>query len=109
MSSITIGEFFQVKPFLIAFSIGMLYVYCIANRPQVIIKYPTPENASDFVFRDDAKNCYRFHTEEVTCPKNPLSISTIPVQRHVETFANPQADSPYNLDSTDGTVESNMV
>jgi hypothetical protein len=29
-----------------------------------------------------------FHTEEVPCPKNPLSINTIPIQRKVETFKN---------------------
>jgi hypothetical protein len=110
-SSISITEFFQIKPFLLAFSIGMLYVYCVSNRPQVIIKYPTPDNAKDFVFRDDSQNCYKFHTEEVKCPKNPLSISTIPIQRQVETFQNKSEIpySPYNLDSSDEQVESNMI
>lgn len=112
MSSVTLSEFIQVKPFLIAFAIGMLYIYCFANRPTVVIKYPTPENAKDFVFRDDTENCYKFHTEEVKCPKNPLSISTIPVQRRVETFENKSDNgsySPYNLDSNDDSIESNIM
>ena len=30
-------------------------------EPDVIIKYPTPENAHNLTFRDDADNCYKFN------------------------------------------------
>lgn len=109
MSSLTLSHFIRAIPFLIAFSITMMYVYCFTERPEVIIKYPTPENAHQFVFKDDAENCYRFHTQEVKCPTNPLEVSSLPVQRHVETFrGNMSMDdvarhvqSPYNLDAGD--------
>jgi hypothetical protein len=109
-AGLSLTEFIQFKPFLIGLAIGMLYVYCFANRPEIIIKYPTPQNASDFVFKDDTENCYRFHTEEVACPKNPLSISSIPIERRVETFTSKRiyVESPYNLDSNDASVESNL-
>jgi hypothetical protein len=86
--SITVTDFFQPIPFLIALGVGILYVYLLSGRPEVIIKYPTPDDAHSYIFRDDAQNCYMFHTEEVPCPKNPLSINTIPIQRKVETFKN---------------------
>ena len=88
--SFSISDFFKPIPFLIAFTIGILYIYLFSGRPEIIIKYPTPENAHQYVFRDDAENCYRFHTQEVPCPKNPLSINNIPIQRKVETFKNKQ-------------------
>ena len=72
--------------FLISFCVGIFVVYCMYNTPDVYIKYPTPDNAKDNIFRDDTDNCYRFKTTEVDCPKNPLSIHTIPVQRKVEYF-----------------------
>jgi hypothetical protein len=86
--SITVTDFIQPIPFLIALGVGILYVYLLSGRPEVIIKYPTPDDAHSYIFRDDAQNCYMFHTEEVPCPKNPLSINTIPIQRKVETFKN---------------------
>ena len=112
MSKVSLSDFFQVKPFLIAFSLTMLYVYCFASRPEVIIKYPTPENAHEFVFKDDSENCYKFHTEEVKCPTDTSKINALPVQRRVETFQNRQSEPepmPYNLDSNDDARESNMV
>jgi hypothetical protein len=86
--SLTISNFFQPLPFLIGITIGILYVYLFSGRPELIIKYPTPDNAHSYIFRDDAQNCYMFHTEEVPCPKNPLAINNIPIQRKVETFKN---------------------
>ena len=38
------------------------------STPEVIIKYPTPENADDLIFEDDSDNCYKFKTQEVKCP-----------------------------------------
>lgn len=87
---LSICDFFQTIPFFIAFTLGILYVYLLSGRPEIIIKYPTPDNAHQYIFRDDAENCYRFHTQEIPCPKNPLSINNIPIQRKVETFKNKQ-------------------
>jgi hypothetical protein len=88
--SLSICNFFQPIPFLIGLFIGILYVYLFTGRPEIIIKYPTPENANNFIFRDDAENCYKFHTQEIKCPNNPLAIKNIPIQRKVETFKNKQ-------------------
>jgi hypothetical protein len=108
-SPLSLSDFIRVKPFLIAFSLTMLYVYCFTERPEIIIKYPTPENAHQFIFKDDSDNCYRFHTQEVKCPVNPLEVSSLPVQRRVETFKGNlsmddikrHVESPYNLDSNE--------
>ena len=88
MAAFSISEFFQPIPFLIALFIGILYVYLATGRPEIIIKYPTPDNAHSYIFKDDADNCYKFHTQEVPCPKDVSEINTIPIQRKIETFKN---------------------
>jgi hypothetical protein len=90
--SLSISDFIKPVPFIIAFSIGIVFVYLFTGRPEVIIKYPTPENSNELVFKDDVHNCYKFHTQEVPCPKNPLAVNVIPIQRKVETFENKMKD-----------------
>jgi len=67
--------------FLISLSIGLLLVYCSTPLPEVIIKYPTPYNSHDMVFKDDVDNCYKFNTDIVNCPKGN-KISEFPIQRN---------------------------
>ena len=64
--------------FLISLALGLFLVYCTTPQPEVIIKYPTPENAHKLVFKDDSNNCYKFKTKEVKCPKK--NINKIPIQ-----------------------------
>jgi hypothetical protein len=64
--------------------VGLFLVYIITPTPELIIKYPTPENAKELVFEDDSQNCYKFYTQEVPCPQNPEEI---PIERKIETFS----------------------
>lgn len=64
--------------FLISLALGLFLVYCTTPQPEIIIKYPTPENAHELVFKDDSNNCYKFKTKEVKCPKK--NINKIPIQ-----------------------------
>ena len=66
--------------FLISLAVGLFLVYCTTPQPEVIIKYPTPENAHELIFKDDSNNCYKFNTKEVKCPKKG-KIHKIPIQR----------------------------
>ena len=52
------------------------------QKPKIVIKYPTPENAGSVIYIDDSDNCYKYNVKEVNCPndmksviKNPLNIS----------------------------------
>ncbi len=67
-------DFINFKVFIIAFAIGMLVVYTTVPKPDVIIKYPTPENAGKIVYKDDAGVCYRYKAEEVKCPNDTRTI-----------------------------------
>jgi len=71
--------------FIISFTIGIFIVYMYMPQPDVIVKYPTPENANDTIFKDDVDNCYKFKTTEIPC-KNNEAVNVIPVQKRVEEF-----------------------
>ena len=74
--------------FLISLFVGLFFCYVFAPVPDVIIKYPTPENTSTQVYKDDADNCFKFSSIEVECPKDIKKISQIPIQNKIikETF-----------------------
>jgi len=73
--------------FFISLFVGLFIVYCTTPHPDIIIKYPTPENASHSIFEDDSNNCYKFVTHEVDC-KTAKEVNEIPIQRKAEYFRN---------------------
>ena len=77
----------NTKWFLVSFAFGLFLVYCSAPQPEIIIKYPTPDNAIDTVFKDDIDNCYKFDVEKIKCPANKNLINTIPISRKIEYFS----------------------
>lgn len=72
--------------FMLAFSVGIFVIYTMNQYPDIIIKYPTPQNASNLIFNDDANNCYKFDTKQVKCPENPFIIHSIPIEKKLEGF-----------------------
>ena len=65
--------------FLLAFSIGILYVYATQPSPKIIIKHPTPQNAGKIIYEDKANNCYKYLAEEVQCPDDSNMIVNHPL------------------------------
>ena len=66
--------------FLIALCIGLFVVYSTTPSPDIIVKYPTPQNSHRLVFKDDVDNCYKFKTTEISCPQTG-TIHEIPIQK----------------------------
>ena len=67
-------NFFHLPTFLIAFSLGLLFVYLSRPHPRVIMVYPTPINHDVILYKDDADMCFKHNPREVKCPTNPLEI-----------------------------------
>tara|TARA_X000000368_G_C22568432_1_gene509597 strand:+ start:220 stop:468 length:249 start_codon:yes stop_codon:yes gene_type:complete len=65
--------------FLLALFIGLFFTYTLTPAPDVIIKYPTPEDKNT-IYQDDVENCFKFISEEITCPLNKSEIKEIPIQ-----------------------------
>lgn len=58
---------FNFLAFIIAFAIGIFYVYISTPKPKIVIKYPTPYNSNKIVYRNDNDVCYKYIVEEVKC------------------------------------------
>ena len=65
--------------FLIAFAVGISYVYFMVPTPKVVIKYPSPYNAGKITYQDESDSCYKYKAEKVTCPKDEKLITPQPI------------------------------
>ena len=60
----------NVTCFLVAFSVGLLLVYLSHPKPKLVVKFPSPYNAGQILYRDDADMCFRYRAEKVACPQD---------------------------------------
>ena len=65
--------------FLLSLFIGLFFTYTLTPTPDVIIKYPTPED-TETIYKDDVDNCFKFISKEINCPRNN-EIKEIPIQQ----------------------------
>lgn len=70
---------FDTLFFLIGFALGIFWVYITDPPKKILIKHPTPQNAGKIVYKDKVSNCYKFKSEEITCPNDPEQILEHPV------------------------------
>jgi hypothetical protein len=59
--------------FVIAFLLGIIYVYISSPPTRNIIKYPTPYNANKIVYKNLDNQCYKYNAEEVKCSDASLT------------------------------------
>lgn len=74
--------------FLVSLAIGMFLVYITTPPPEVIIEYPTPDNAGKVIYKDTdrsadgSESCYTYMAKEVSCPTNEEDIMKTPYQSY---------------------------
>jgi hypothetical protein len=56
--------------FIISLFIGIMILYTIHPKPQVIIKYPNLNNVSKNIYKDDIGIIYNYKKEEIQCDNN---------------------------------------
>ena len=64
---------FNYITFILAFTLGIIYVLISVPKTRKIIKYPTPYNCNKIIYRGLSGECYKFKVEEVSC--NDKSIA----------------------------------
>lgn len=75
-------NFFKIinlKFFLLALFIGLIYMYFNDDRKKIII-YPTTSNFDKIEYKDRAENCFKYNLKEVKCPAKKTTIKNIPIQ-----------------------------
>lgn len=68
-------------PFFISLFIGFMMCYVLTPPPKIVYKFPTPQNASKVIYRDESENCYKYDVDEVPCPKDKSKITEQPIKQ----------------------------
>lgn len=66
--------------FFIAFAIGLFFCYILTPAPEVVIKFPSPQNAGKVMYRDKSDTCYTYRADAVECPMDTSKIKSQPIQ-----------------------------
>jgi len=56
--------------FLISLGIGLFLVYISQPTPEIVYKFPTPDNVNKTVYKDSSENCFKYEAKEVKCDGN---------------------------------------
>ena len=67
--------------FFISLIIGLFLAYIFTPQPEVIIRYPTPENAGKIIYQDNNDVCYKYVANEVQCPADKSLIKNDYLQK----------------------------
>lgn len=62
-----------------AFAFGLLCCYIITPAPKVVVKFPSPYNAGQVIYKDSADNCFKFNANAVPCPKDAALVKPQPL------------------------------
>ena len=73
-------SFFNGKSFIISLAVGLFFVYITTPDPEIIYVYPNPNNVENILYKDKADVCYKFTSNEVTCPAKKSLITKYPIQ-----------------------------
>ena len=73
-------KLFSLPIFLISLAIGLLFVYLNEPQGDIIYVYPTPDNANNIEYKDQAGNCFEFSANKIECPSDKADIKNIPIQ-----------------------------
>ncbi len=65
--------------FFSAFAVGLLFCYLVTPARKVVVKFPSPYNAGQITYKDNADNCFKFNADEVDCPQDRALVRPQPV------------------------------
>ena len=73
-------KYIDVPTFIIAFAIGLFFVYVSTPKKQIIFVYPTPDNHKDIMYKDRSGMCFSFKPVETEEPLDKGLLGIFPVQ-----------------------------
>jgi hypothetical protein len=79
---------FNIPVFIIALSLGLLFIFLSDSEEEVVHVYPTPYNLDKIEYRDTVGNCFDFSADKLKCPEDRTLIKTIPIQTQVKKIKN---------------------
>ncbi len=74
-------KFINVPVFLLSLLVGLVFVYFSSAPTRIIHVYPTPDNANQVQYKDQADICHHFLPKQVACPSDKNKIHNISMQK----------------------------
>jgi hypothetical protein len=71
--------------FILAFSIGLFVCYLTNPKPEIVVKFPSPQNSGKIIYKDKSDTCYKFKSTQTACPTDTSLIKSQPI---TEDYAN---------------------
>lgn len=65
--------------FFLALAIGLFACYITKPTPQLVVKFPSPQNAGKIVYKDKNDGCFKIEAEQVSCPLDKNLIKPQPI------------------------------
>jgi hypothetical protein len=78
------SDVIKLHTFIISFGLGMLYVYLVQPKKEVVYRFPNPNNLNKLVYTDKNENCYKYNVQEKNCSE--LEKDNIKSQPVIEDF-----------------------
>jgi hypothetical protein len=73
-------NYISIPVFLISLAIGLFFIYVLGPEEKKVFLYPNPQNIMDTIYKDKADQCFKYSSNEVTCPKDTSLIQEVPMQ-----------------------------
>lgn len=73
-------QHFEILPFLLGVTVGIVGLLFWKEKPHVVIKYPHPSNVQSLTYKDPNGICYKYESKEVNCDKNEGTLTPYPLQ-----------------------------
>lgn len=82
----------RIRPmyFFVAFAVGLLLCYMMTPSPQVVVKFPSPFNVGQVVYKDKANGCFKFNADKVDCPADGKLVKPQPIMEDFKGGSSPR-------------------
>jgi hypothetical protein len=75
-----ISNYISLPIFLTSFAIGLFCIYVLGPEKKNVYVYPSPSNYKNIQYKDKSNQCFEMKPVETSCPINPFSVKTVPIQ-----------------------------
>jgi hypothetical protein len=72
---------FRLYPFVFGIIIGIISIYFVTPKKEVIHRYPTPDNTGKLTYKDKNGICYKYNAITVDCDKNESRLRDFPLNK----------------------------
>ena len=70
---------FNLPAFIIGLIVGLSYMFLLKPSTKTVTVYPSPYNAGNITYEDDADTCFQYVASKVKCPDDKSKVKPQPL------------------------------